>query len=181
MCARCCRVPLLCACGSLGAGAAAAVCDCCVRVGDWVLAPLLCAAAVCVWELGCWCRCCVLLLCATVVCVWGPGVGAAAVCGCCVRVELGCWRRRCVRVGAWVLVPPLRARGSLGAGAAAACRCCARVGAWALAPLLCAAAVLLLCARGSLGAGAAAVCRCCVRVGGAGAAAVRRCSVRVGA
>ena len=66
--------------------------------------------------------------------------------------------------------------GSLGAGAAAVCDCCVRVGAWALVPLLCAAAarvcelgcwchccVLLLCARGSLGAGAAAVC-CCVCV-----------------
>ena len=55
-------VPLLCARGSLGAGAAAVCCRCCVRVGAWVLVALLCArgslgagagaAAVCAWELG---------------------------------------------------------------------------------------------------------------------------------
>ena len=74
------------------AGAAAVWC-CCVRVGAWALVPLLCAAAaVCVWELGCWCRCCARLLCER----WSLGAGAAAVrCRC------------CVRVGAWVLAPLL--------------------------------------------------------------------------
>ena len=83
------------------------------------------AVAVCAWELGRWCRCCVLLLCAR----GSLGAGAAAVCRCCVLL--------------------LCARGSLGAGAAAVrawelgrwCRCCVRVGAWALVPLLYAAAV----------------------------------------
>ena len=74
----------LCARGSLGAGAAAACCCCCccVRVGAWVLVPLLCATVVCVWELGCWCRCCVQMLCAR----GSLGAGAAAAWCCCVRV-----------------------------------------------------------------------------------------------
>ena len=56
---------LLCAFGGLGA----AGCRCCVRLGAWVLLgslgtglPLLCAAAMCTWVLGRWCRgcrCCV--------------------------------------------------------------------------------------------------------------------------
>ena len=105
-------VPLLCARGSLGTGAAAVWC-CRVRVGAWVLVPLLCATVVCTWELGRWCRCCVVLLCAR----GSLGACAAAVCA----WELRCWCRCCVRL--------LCARGSLGAGAAAVWRCCVRVGA----------------------------------------------------
>ena len=92
------------------------------------------AVAVCAWELGRWCRCCVLLLCAR----GSLGAGAAAVCCC------------CARVGAWALVPLLCARGSLGAGAAAVCGW--ELGRW------CRCCMLLLCARESLGASAAAVC-----------------------
>ena len=97
----------MCALSSLGAV------GCRVRVGAWVLVPLLCATVVCTWELGRWCRCCVVLLCAR----GSLGACAAAVCA----WELRCWCRCCVRL--------LCARGSLGAGAAAVWRCCVRVGA----------------------------------------------------
>ena len=72
----------MCALLSLGAGAAAG-CRCCVCLG---LGPG--AAALCAWELGCWCCCREPLLCALEsLWVLVPLQGAAAVCA----WELGSW------------------------------------------------------------------------------------------
>ena len=84
-----CKVPLLCALGSLGAGAAAG-CHCVplwvllCRLGAWVLLPLQGAAAVCAWELGCLCG-------AAAVCAWGC---AFAVCCWCSESPFACFCNR---------------------------------------------------------------------------------------
>ena len=105
-----CRVPLLCALGSLDAGAAAG-CPCCVHLGAWMLVPLQGAAAVCASALGagagagCWwcvhlgawvlaaavCALGLPLLSAAAArhcCVWLGGSLAAEGCRCCVRLPL---------------------------------------------------------------------------------------------
>ena len=107
----CCWVPLLCALGNFGAGAATELC----AVGSlgWVLVPLQVAAGVCAWDLWCWCHCRLPLVCAL------GTFGAGATAG----------------------LPLVCALGTFGAGAAARCRCCVRLGAWVLVPLQGAAAV----------------------------------------